>query len=114
MGFKIFEQLIKRKDGKQNNMQTESMKNQDYNSTVMETLSVAYREAQLQDPEICLLAVKKDYHVLKEIENQTEEICLEAVRNNECVLQFVKQEFKQICENSLKNDDSGLAKLTAF
>lgn len=45
MGFKIFEQLINRKDGKQNNMQTESMKNQDYNLTVMETLSVAYREA---------------------------------------------------------------------
>lgn len=71
---------------------------------------------QLQDPEICLLAVKKDYHVLKEIENQTEEICLEAVKQNGIALQYVKEqtpEIKQICENSLKND-SGLAKLTAF
>ena len=43
----------------------------------------------MQDPEICLAAVKHDGYALQYVKKQTPKICIAAVKQNEYAIQYV-------------------------
>ena len=60
------------------------------------------------DPEFCLVAVKRDGHALQFVNNQTQEICLAAVKQNGFALRFVINQTPEICLEAVKRNGCAL------
>ena len=60
------------------------------------------------DPEYCLIAVKRDAFALGFVENQTHEICLEAVKRDGNALEWVKEQTPEICLVAVKENGYAL------
>ena len=54
------------------------------------------------DPQYCLVAVKRDGHTLEYVKERTHEICLEAVKRHGLALRFVKNQTSEICLQAVK------------
>ena len=58
------------------------------------------------DPEYCLVAVKRDGHALEWVREQTFEICLEAIKETGLALQYVKEQSPLIIHSLKKYNAS--------
>ena len=54
------------------------------------------------DPEYCLVAVKRDGLALEYVKEQTHEICLQAVKRTGYALEYVKEQTSDICLEAVK------------
>ena len=62
-----------------------------------------------QTPEICLEAVKQNVFALNYVINQTPEICLAAVKQYGFALQFVKEQTQEMCLEAVKQNGFAIA-----
>ncbi len=60
------------------------------------------------DPEYCLMAVRKNPLYLEYVKEQTPEICLAAVKRHDCALQYVKEQTPELCLEAVKQDGHAL------
>lgn len=57
-----------------------------------------YFKDDWKSEEICLRAVKKDWHAIQYIENQSEDVQMAAVLSNFYAIQYIKQPFSSVVE----------------
>ena len=60
------------------------------------------------DPEICLMAVRKNPLNLEYVKEQTPEICLDAVKQYGLALQYVKEQTFEMCLEAVKQNGNAL------
>ncbi len=60
------------------------------------------------DPEYCLMAVRKNPLYLEYVKEQTHEMCLQAVKQFGLALEYVKEQTVDICLEAVKQDGHAL------
>jgi hypothetical protein len=60
------------------------------------------------DEELCKLAVRQNWNLLKYVKVQTKEICKLAIRQNIQALQYVKEQTEEICKLAVQQNGNAL------